>query len=527
MSLIKLRFSTLYISLLLFEFLILFLTRYFFVKDYSLLLFFSDLYLFYLPVLILSIAVGAIINRLNQAKLGLLSDAIASYEHVTDAAAKAVDFPQVISRIQNLLFLNHARISEVKENVHQLYVSIDALHGEQRHLCERLQATPFISDLLQGFSTLLERVESINKSLSAVGILANNVSLGTRAQVDQLNSTRDSISRNSQDVEHFTQTSQSQVVDIEKASEIMDHMARSIKQVVGDSRAIVDTSMRTVETAKGGAEIVVKTTQGIEKIKETVLSAANKITELGDRSAQIGEIVMTIDGIAAQTNLLALNAAIEAARAGDHGKGFAVVADEVRKLAERASKATKEISLLIAGIQKGTEEAMTSMTEGTAEVKNGSQLASEATEALHAIITAVIDTYEQVQQVSAVTQDMSNASSAAVVTVKEMSQIVESSLNTVITLKDTSDMLNSDMVKVVNVADENQMTSTMIKNAVQQLAQLAGDISSITASNKEHFTRISDDVSSFTQAADSVSNKFNVLSDQIRIFRDKINVESK
>jgi methyl-accepting chemotaxis protein len=86
----------------------------------------------------------------------------------------------------------------------------------------------------------------------------------------------------------------------------------------------------------------------MRSIAETVQSAAGTIEELGRSSAQIGEIVTVINGIADQTNLLALNAAIEAARAGEHGRGFAVVAAEVRKLAERSQVAAKEISELSA-----------------------------------------------------------------------------------------------------------------------------------------------------------------------------------
>ncbi len=46
------------------------------------------------------------------------------------------------------------------------------------------------------------------------------------------------------------------------------------------------------------------------------------ISELGQLSSEIEEIVDLIKNIAGQTNLLALNAAIEAARAGEHGKAL-------------------------------------------------------------------------------------------------------------------------------------------------------------------------------------------------------------
>lgn len=121
-------------------------------------------------------------------------------------------------------------------------------------------------------------------------------------------------------------------------------------------------------------------------ITDMVTKSAQKVQEMGSRSEEIGAIVETIDEIASQTNLLALNAAIEAARAGEHGKGFAVVADEVRKLAERSSIATKEISVLIRGIQKTVSEAV-GMTTNAAGRLNESSL--ELTEVIDAVSKVV------------------------------------------------------------------------------------------------------------------------------------------
>jgi methyl-accepting chemotaxis protein len=66
-----------------------------------------------------------------------------------------------------------------------------------------------------------------------------------------------------------------------------------------------------------------------------------RINELSEAGARIGDVVKLITSIAEQTNLLALNATIEAARAGDAGRGFAVVAQEVKSLAGQTAKADR------------------------------------------------------------------------------------------------------------------------------------------------------------------------------------------
>ena len=151
---------------------------------------------------------------------------------------------------------------------------------------------------------------------------------------------------------------------------------------------------------------------------ESVTTAANTITALGDSSARIGDVIKTITSIAGQTNLLALNATIEAARAGDAGKGFAVVASEVKTLAQETAKATEEITSMLGRIQSDAAEAVTA-------IDAVSRIIEEISESQLTISSAVEEQSVTTRQVTETTQGVSSEAAriaTAIATVVELSQ---------------------------------------------------------------------------------------------------------
>ncbi len=128
-------------------------------------------------------------------------------------------------------------------------------------------------------------------------------------------------------------------------------------QTVATATQELDASVKEIaqnatEAAQVGADAV--------KVAETT---NEKVSKLGDSSAEVGQVIKVITSIAQQTNLLALNATIEAARAGEAGKGFAVVANEVKELAKETAKATEDISRKIEAIQSDTNGAVLAIGE--------------------------------------------------------------------------------------------------------------------------------------------------------------------
>jgi len=146
----------------------------------------------------------------------------------------------------------------------------------------------------------------------------------------------------------------------------------------------------------------------MKSIEGAVDSSAATIQETNARAQQIGEIVGTIEDIAAQTNLLALNAAIEAARAGDQGRGFAVVASEVRKLAEKSAAATKEIGAIITSVQASAQRAAEAMDVAMQKVHDGSALAQHSGQALDQLLESAKTTQRQTGEMARANQTVAD-----------------------------------------------------------------------------------------------------------------------
>lgn len=180
-----------------------------------------------------------------------------------------------------------------------------------------------------------------------------------------------------------------QSAEIEQAATAVKQMTAAVEEVANNAVSTTDASKGADQNTRYGRNQVKQTLASLQHLVDDVTGTSTVIEQLASNANEISRVLDVIGAIAGQTNLLALNGAIEAARVGEAGRGFAVVADEVRALAHRTQQSTAEIEQMIAGIQNGTERAVSAMHSSRGRANGTLEVAQGAGEALEVIAEAI------------------------------------------------------------------------------------------------------------------------------------------
>ena len=252
--------------------------------------------------------------------------------------------------------------------------------------------------LCQDIGETARTVEAIGDGLAklASGDLTVRLDMQFPPELEVLrasfNATAQNMERSMADIVAVTRGLHAGCGDIRAASDDLslrtERQAASLEETAAAMDEITSTVRVTADTAGRTEQIVTDAHREAEDSSEVVDRAIQAMAAIERSSAEIGEIISVIDGIAFQTNLLALNAGVEAARAGEAGKGFAVVASEVRALAQRSADAARDVKARI--------------TASVEQVDNGVGLVTEAGGALSRITG-------QMAQISSLVREIATA----------------------------------------------------------------------------------------------------------------------
>lgn len=385
--------------------------------------------------------------RTSSSNISFVSGQISASAQELNAGAEIQN--TAVSRTSSSIEEMNASLKEITENTS----SLSSKAGEVASTTlEMAASTGEVAKIAEGLSYTVEEVtSSISEMASSVKEIAghashlSNFSSDTAAAVSQINA--------------------------------------SIKEVEGNLKISGSLSEATASDASAGMEAVNKTIDGMKKIKETVDNAAQVIKRLGAKSEAIGDILDVINEVAEQTSLLALNAAIIAAQAGEHGKGFSVVADEIKGLADRTTISTREIEILIKGVQSEVTNAVKSITAGGQSVDAGMKVSSLAGDALKKIISSANSSRQMVEQIARASQEQLKGSQQASEAMEKI----------------------TDMIAMVYKAIEDQEKgSTYMAIAAEKMKDAASQVKRATGEQSQNGSIISKAIEDISEAIKSI-----------------------
>jgi methyl-accepting chemotaxis protein len=241
-----------------------------------------------------------------------------------------------------------------------------------------------IGELANTFRLMVEKLRELPKGIgSTTQIVASAVEKLNESVAEQ----GQTVSRQATALQETQVTAQ----EIKQTSLVASQKAEAVLQYA--ERA--DTVSKTGEAA------VAQSLAALTAIRTQVEEITQRITRLGNRAVQIGNVTQTVKDLADQSNMLALNAAIEAVRSGEHGRGFAVVAREMRNLADQSIQGTKQVREMVDEIGAAIREAVAITEKGVQRIDAGLQQVKTSGDTLAELSGIVKDNSAAVRQISA------------------------------------------------------------------------------------------------------------------------------
>jgi methyl-accepting chemotaxis protein len=254
---------------------------------------------------------------------------------------------------------------------------------------------------------------------------------GLQSTVAELRAATEKLDRNAADilanVSRQAAMATEQVAAVTETSTTAAEIAQTSKQATTHADSVIEMTQRSDGLSHEGLHTVEEAVKASSALGEQVNRIAATMSDLSERTLQLGEIISSVKDLAEQSNLLALNASIEASKAGEHGRGFAVVAMEMRNLAEQSKQAAVQVRAILSEIQKGAKDAAAATEEGAKRAAAAMALSRSAGEAIEGLQMVIQESATAARQIADNTRQQTIGIEQMVTAISQLSTAINDS----------------------------------------------------------------------------------------------------
>ncbi len=310
------------------------------------------------------------------------------------------------------------------------------------------------NDMLTNIRGLIMEVESIYDALTV--------------SLNKVNSSSTTFSETTKDIQrsvHEVETGVGEQTESAAAClNQMDNLFTKINTVKDNTTQIGEIAVSTQSAIQTGLNSMDNLNDKTKSTTEITNNVIQTIQELSVHSANIGQIVNSINDIAEETNLLSLNASIEAARAGNAGRGFSVVASQIRKLADQCLMSAGKISNIVSQITEATQDAVRATQTAEAIVNEQAEAVAATSQSFHTLKQRIEKLSENLTSIQSSSTDMETTGSSTLHAMENISAILEETLAAVTSVASVTDR-QSEVLGSLNEA------SSQLMNRAQRLGE--------------------------------------------------------
>lgn len=303
------------------------------------------------------------------------------------------------------------------------------------------------NDMLANIRGLIMEVESIYDALTV--------------SLNKVNSSSTTFSETTKDIQrsvHEVETGVGEQTESAAAClNQMDNLFTKINTVKDNTTQIGEIAVSTQSAIQTGLTSMDNLNDKTKSTTEITNNVIQTIQELSVHSANIGQIVNSINDIAEETNLLSLNASIEAARAGNAGRGFSVVASQIRKLADQCLVSAGKISNIVSQITEATQDAVRATQTAESIVTEQAEAVAATSQSFHTLKQRIEKLSKNLTSIQSSSTDMETTGSSTLHAMENISAILEETLAAVTSVASVTDK-QSEVLGSLNEASSQLMT---------------------------------------------------------------------